>query len=208
MAQRTTCQDLMVESTFHPNVRSADAPYLAQESTPTKLLAARFPTEWEDYLTANVRHYAHLPPAQRASMQRIVQVVAAEKHWVGGRGFKVTDEMKVTIAGQASLLVLGFESRTSSTASSRSSSTRGRSSIRPVSATLFDRAAGGDAAGRGLVSRADRAVVGERTGRRPRAGRRPEPRVARVRHYVDGLDGEFDGVPPLSSAPARRSGDA
>ena len=33
----------------------------------------------------------------------------AEKQWVGGAGIDVTDEMKVTVAGQAAVLVLGLE---------------------------------------------------------------------------------------------------
>ena len=39
----------------------------------------------------------------------MVQVLVAEKAWIGGSGFAVTDEMKVTVAGQAALLVLGMD---------------------------------------------------------------------------------------------------
>ena len=36
-------------------------------------------------------------------------MLVAEKNWTGGSGFVVTDEMKVTVAGQAALLVLGMD---------------------------------------------------------------------------------------------------
>ncbi len=42
-------------------------------------------------------------------MQAVVRLLVAEKHWSGGGGCTVTDEMKVTVAAQASLLVLGLD---------------------------------------------------------------------------------------------------
>ena len=73
------------------------------------LLAEPFPPQWRRWLDANVRHFAYLPPRERALVQSVVSVVVEEKHWFGGSHFDVTDEMKVTVAAQASLLVLGFE---------------------------------------------------------------------------------------------------
>lgn len=73
-----------------------------------KLLAEPFPASWSAYLTNNVRHYQHLEPSKQAVVRNVVQVFVAEKHWAGGGGLAVTDEMKVTVAAQASLLVLGF----------------------------------------------------------------------------------------------------
>ena len=51
---------------------------------------------------------ASFPAATRCACQ-VVQILVAEKSWVGGSGFQVTDEMKVTVAGQAAILVLGLE---------------------------------------------------------------------------------------------------
>ena len=74
-----------------------------------ELLAEPFPTVWDEWLAANVRHYAYLDPAGQVTVQAVVAVLAAEKHWTGGRGFEVTDEMKVTVAGQAAVMVLGLD---------------------------------------------------------------------------------------------------
>jgi MtfA peptidase len=73
------------------------------------LLAEPFPAVWHEYLVRNVRHYEYLKSSARAVVQAVVQVMIDEKHWSGGAGFVVTDEMKVTIAAQASLLTLGLD---------------------------------------------------------------------------------------------------
>jgi tetratricopeptide (TPR) repeat protein len=74
-----------------------------------RLLAEPIPWAWLEYLTRNVRHYERLDGQRRAIPCQVVQVLVAEKHWVGGAGFDVTEEMKVTVAGQAAVLVLGLE---------------------------------------------------------------------------------------------------
>jgi hypothetical protein len=68
-----------------------------------------FPREWSAILDRNVPYYRLLPPDQRARLRSIAQVLLAEKHFEGCRGFVVTDEMKVTIAGHAACLLLGRE---------------------------------------------------------------------------------------------------
>jgi Mlc titration factor MtfA (ptsG expression regulator) len=73
------------------------------------LLEGPFPDAWRRFLAANVRHYAYLQPRERALLETVVRVVAAEKQWFGGGGFAITEEMKITVAGQAALLVLGLE---------------------------------------------------------------------------------------------------
>ena len=74
-----------------------------------ELLSKPFPGDWRKYLHDNVRHYEHLDPRRRTTVEQVVQVLVAEKSWVGGAGFNVTDEMKVTVAGQAAILVLGLD---------------------------------------------------------------------------------------------------
>lgn len=73
-----------------------------------RILAEPFPAAWSGYLAGNFRHYAHLERSQQAAVRNVVQVFVAEKHWAGGGGLTVTDEMKVTVAAQASLLTLGL----------------------------------------------------------------------------------------------------
>ena len=73
-----------------------------------RILATPFPAEWSEILTRNVVHFQQLPPAQRTKLSRLVQVFIAEKNWEGCGGLTVTDEVKVTIATQACLLVVGM----------------------------------------------------------------------------------------------------
>ena len=74
-----------------------------------ELLAEPFPVEWREHLANNVRQYAYLEPSKQAVVQTVARVMVAEKYWSGGAGAAVSDEMKVTVAAQASLLVLGFD---------------------------------------------------------------------------------------------------
>lgn len=74
-----------------------------------KLLAEPFPAWWQPHLDRNVGHSALLPAAERARLGDIARVLIAEKRWLGRGGLFVTEEMKVTIAGQAALLLLGAD---------------------------------------------------------------------------------------------------
>ena len=47
--------------------------------------------------------------AQRKRHEACVKIMVAEKNWEGCGGLSIDDEMKVTIAGQAALLLLGTE---------------------------------------------------------------------------------------------------
>jgi len=72
-----------------------------------KLLAEPFPLRWERFLAENVAHFPRLAPAEQARLRDATRVLVAEKRWEGGPGLFVTEEMKVTIAAQAALLLLG-----------------------------------------------------------------------------------------------------
>jgi Mlc titration factor MtfA (ptsG expression regulator) len=62
-------------------------------------------------LERNVAQYAGMAPEQQARLQRLVQQFLFEKKFVGCAGLEVTDAMRVTIAGQACLLLLGRQGR-------------------------------------------------------------------------------------------------
>lgn len=74
-----------------------------------KLLAEPFPVRWERFLAENVAHFPYLTPAQQARVRDVARILVAEKKWEGGRGLYVTEEMKVTVAAQAALLLLGAD---------------------------------------------------------------------------------------------------
>lgn len=68
----------------------------------------QFPREWEEHLRTNVIHYCALDSAERAELRAMMQVFIEEKNWEGCGGLELTDEIRVTIAAQACLLLLGI----------------------------------------------------------------------------------------------------
>lgn len=71
------------------------------------ILARPFPNEWSEIISSNVWHASLLDDQQQEKLRRLVQVFTAEKNWEGCGGLSITDEIKVTIAALASLLVVG-----------------------------------------------------------------------------------------------------
>ncbi|MFN2565103.1 MAG: zinc-dependent peptidase [Gemmatimonadaceae bacterium] len=74
-----------------------------------RLRAAPFPPAWRAILSANVPLYNHLTPDLRRELEGHVQVLLAEKHFEGCGGLTLTDEIRVTIAAHAALLMLRRE---------------------------------------------------------------------------------------------------
>jgi len=65
-----------------------------------------FPQEWLTILEKNMPFYNHLPDADKTELRRHMLIFLAEKRFEGCAGLEVTDEMKVTIAAQACILLL------------------------------------------------------------------------------------------------------
>src|SRR6516165_5094997 len=74
-----------------------------------RLLATPFPSDWLDHLDKNMASYAMLTETEQARLRDDLRVFVAEKTWEGCGGLTITDEIKVTIAAQACLLLLGIE---------------------------------------------------------------------------------------------------
>src|ERR1044072_5398594 len=74
-----------------------------------QLLAEPFPEEWEAWLAEHMALYRLLSSTERARLQDDSRVIIAEKTWEGCDGLKVTELMKLTVAAQAALLLLGIE---------------------------------------------------------------------------------------------------
>jgi Mlc titration factor MtfA (ptsG expression regulator) len=74
-----------------------------------KLLATPFPEVWFGYLERNVPLYARLNEHEKAVVRNDLRILVAEKHWEGCGGLQMTDEVKVTIAAHAALLLLGID---------------------------------------------------------------------------------------------------
>ena len=65
-----------------------------------------FPQEWLKLIQRHVVFFHKLPAMDRAELLGHIQVFLAEKRFEGCGGFEITDEVRVTIAAQACLLLL------------------------------------------------------------------------------------------------------
>ena len=159
-----------------------------------ELLARPFPKEWKAWLSANMAHYLLLTDAERARLHDDARVLIAEKTWEGCDGLKVSEMMKLTVAAQAALLLLGLEHDHFS---------------RVLSIVLFPtafelpaesweergRVIAGQAVNYGTVFLSWETVLGE--ARDPTAGHNLV--IHEFAHQLDFLDGYTNGAPPLRS---------
>ncbi len=74
-----------------------------------RLRALPLPVEWVGVLERNVPVYARLPAELRVQLHGHMQVFLAEKNFEGCDGLEMSDEIRVTIAGQACVLILNRE---------------------------------------------------------------------------------------------------
>ena len=74
-----------------------------------KIRQRAFPAAWENILRANMGLYPALTAEDQAELHRHIQVFIAEKYFEGCRGVEITDEIRVTIAGNACLLLMHRE---------------------------------------------------------------------------------------------------
>ena len=65
-----------------------------------------FPPGWRAIIERNVPYVARLAPADRDELMGHIKVFLAEKHFEGCGGLQVTDEVRVTVAAQACVLLL------------------------------------------------------------------------------------------------------
>jgi MtfA peptidase len=75
----------------------------------SKLRAQPVPPAWRAIVERNVPIFKRLPREDQAELLGHVQVFLAEKHFEGCGGLELTDEIRVTIAAQACLLLLHRE---------------------------------------------------------------------------------------------------
>lgn len=66
----------------------------------------QFKEEWIDMLVANVPVYSRLPEELKARLHERIAVFVASTRFEGCNGLELTEEMILTVAGQACLLVL------------------------------------------------------------------------------------------------------
>jgi Mlc titration factor MtfA (ptsG expression regulator) len=81
-------------------------PYLAERKR-RRIRERPFPAAWRDILKQRVPYVRTLPVDLQLQLKRHIQVFLAEKTFIGCDGLQISDEIRVTIAAQACLLILG-----------------------------------------------------------------------------------------------------
>jgi len=166
-----------------------------------RLLAKPFPAEWEAIIHRNVAHAHWLTAEERRRLRDLVRIFIAEKSWEGCGGLDLTDEIRVTIAAQACILVLELPHALYRNVHSIL--------VYPSTVIVPPRQPGafevpsqpvggplpvlGEAQLRGPVILVWDAV--RRTGRHPESGHNVV--YHEFAHKLDMLDGRADGTPPL-----------
>lgn len=165
-----------------------------------------FPDAWEDVLARCVRQYQWLDDGDRQRLRRFVAVFIAEKRFEGCRGMEITDEVRVSIAGQAGLVTLGFPAEHFDRLRSvlvypdeylvpRSTPLDGGGELEWREPRIGETWSGGSMvlSWRGVMD-----------GGRLRDGPRSVV-IHECAHLFDLADGEIDGIPPLPSDRVRRA---
>jgi Mlc titration factor MtfA (ptsG expression regulator) len=84
-------------------------PLLVRRTTARRFRRGPIPSAWGDILDRNVPLARSLTPDERERLLRLMQVFLHDKPFEGCAGLEVTEEMKVTIAGHACLLLLNLD---------------------------------------------------------------------------------------------------
>ena len=161
------------------------------------------PEPWREIIVRRLAAWSHLDGAERQRLERIVLDLIADKRWTTDKDFEVTDEVMVTIAAHAALLVIGdglgpecYRNVTSIEVHSSTIHIRGEQHSGLAGGLMFDgvTALAGQAQIRGPIMLAWDAV--DRDVNRPGAGRNVV--LHEFAHALDMLDGAVDGTPPLA----------
>ncbi|TYP93860.1 hypothetical protein LX73_1574 [Fodinibius salinus] len=75
-----------------------------------KRIAKRsFPQEWESILSENVSYIQHLPGGLQKKLKELITIFLNETNFEGCAGLEITDKIRVSIAAQACILILGTD---------------------------------------------------------------------------------------------------
>lgn len=80
-----------------------------KEKKRQRLRERPFPPSWVQILEQNVAYYPKLTPEEQAELRGHIQVFLDEKPFEGCGGLQINDEIRVTIAAEACILLLGRE---------------------------------------------------------------------------------------------------
>jgi Mlc titration factor MtfA (ptsG expression regulator) len=72
----------------------------------SELLRTPFPAAWQSVLAARLPVFSFLSPQEQSRLQQLIKQFIADKQFYGCGGLVITDEIRVTIAAEACLLLL------------------------------------------------------------------------------------------------------
>lgn len=114
-----------------------------------KALDAPFPDEWVSIVETNIEVYRSLPGPLRLQLRKLIKQFLHQKNFTGAGDLEITDEIRVTIAAEACMLLLNRKSNVYPSL---------RYIIVYPTAFVVDRPQGG---ADGVVSEARRGLLGE-----------------------------------------------
>jgi Mlc titration factor MtfA (ptsG expression regulator) len=155
------------------------------------------PAHWDSIVDRNIPMVSNLNDAERSRLLEITHDLVATRHWEGCGGLDLTEDIQVTIAAQAAILVLGFPSNPYSQVDSilvyPSTFAPRRFSWTPSSDDDERQATLGEAWRHGVVILSWDAARSGATN--PFDGRNVV--LHEFAHQLDSEGGSFDGVPSL-----------
>lgn len=163
-----------------------------------------FDDRWDELLTREFEHWRTLSADELERMRMLVAHFVDDTHWEAAQGFTLTEEIRVLIAAQASMLLLGLELDEFPLVSS----------VIVHPSTVVQR--GEHVTSGGLRSSSPQMLLGQAHYRGPvllswsatRRGAKFPQRGENVvyhefAHQLDMIDGITDGTPPLDDEAAR-----
>jgi MtfA peptidase len=170
-----------------------------------KLLLTPLPDDWRQLIERNVAVYTLLSAAEQGRLLDAARFIVAERPFVGSRGMTITDEVKLTIAAQAALLLLGedgyyFDRVPTIFVYPHNQTTKTYRDLTTAALVEEDVAIEGQVLEQGEIRLSwDQVLYGCRD---PSDGENVV--LHEFAHHLDRLDGEVGGTPPLASEPLRR----
>jgi Mlc titration factor MtfA (ptsG expression regulator) len=167
---------------------------------------AHLPDEWRTVLSAGLGWWELLDADERDRLGELAEHLVETKRWEAARGFALTDQVMVTIAGQAAVVALGLdedvfaEVRTIIVHPSSFSIPGPHTSA--IGGMVVDRSGWLD--GEAHADRGPMLIAWDRARFAARhRGRGRNVVLHEFAHKIDMLDGVVDGTPPLPDESAR-----
>ena len=179
--------------------------FLFKNRRRNKLLQQPLSDQWRRFIERNVAVFPLLTSAQRERLIAALKIIVAERPFVGSGGLTITDEVKVTIAAQAGLLLLGeegyyFDRIPTIFVYPHYQTTKTHHDLSTAHLVEEDVAIDGQVMEQGEVRLAWNQVLAG--GRDPADGENVV--LHEFAHHLDRLDGEIGGTPPLHSDDQRQ----